>query len=156
MIGLSNGDSNQNYPDIDFAIYSAVNGALYVYEGGASRGQFGTYATGDVLRVAVESGVVKYRKNGTLLYSSTVAPTYPLLVDTSIYSLGGTLNNVKISSGGGGSSAQIHWLVTDQLGTPRMIVDQSGSVSRHDYLPFGEELSAGSRRKNHTTRVFSQ
>ncbi|MDX6501147.1 MAG: hypothetical protein QOG23_4407 [Blastocatellia bacterium] len=44
------------------------------------------------------------------------------------------------------SSANIHWLVTDQLGTPRMIADLSGSlsgVSRHDYLPFGEELYAG-------------
>jgi len=43
-------------------------------------------------------------------------------------------------------TASIHWLVTDQLGTPRMIFDQSGSlanVSRHDYLPFGEELFAG-------------
>src|SRR5713226_4392220 len=42
-----------------------------------------------------------------------------------------------------GSSVDIRWLVTDQLGTPRMIFDQSGSlanVSRHDYLPFGEEL----------------
>src|SRR5205807_3140497 len=50
------------------------------------------------------------------------------------------------SSGGGSSSANIHWLVTDQLGTPRMVFDQSGSlvnVSRHDYLPFGEELFAG-------------
>jgi RHS repeat-associated protein len=50
------------------------------------------------------------------------------------------------ASGGGGSSAQIHWLVTDQLGTPRMVFDQTGSlasVSRHDYLPFGEELFAG-------------
>jgi RHS repeat-associated protein len=45
-----------------------------------------------------------------------------------------------------GSTANIHWLVTDQLGTPRMIFDQSGSLantSHHDYLPFGEELSAG-------------
>jgi len=44
-------------------------------------------------------------------------------------------------------SADIRWLVMDQLGTPRMIFDQSGSlatVSRHDYLPFGEELFAGS------------
>jgi hypothetical protein len=36
--------------------------------------------------------------------------------------------------------------MTDQLGTPRIIFDQSGSLatmSRHDYLPFGEELPAG-------------
>ena len=40
----------------------------------------------------------------------------------------------------------IHWLITDQLGTPRMILDQTGSLAnmkRHDYLPFGEELVAG-------------
>jgi len=44
------------------------------------------------------------------------------------------------------SSVQVNWLVSDQLGTPRMIFDQSGAlatVSRHDYLPFGEELFAG-------------
>ncbi|MFL6207266.1 MAG: RHS repeat-associated core domain-containing protein [Pyrinomonadaceae bacterium] len=38
------------------------------------------------------------------------------------------------------------WLVADQLGTPRMIADKTGSlvgVKRHDYLPFGEELFAG-------------
>jgi RHS repeat-associated protein len=46
----------------------------------------------------------------------------------------------------GGPSANVKWLVSDQLGTPRMIFDQTGSlarVSRHDYLPFGEELYAG-------------
>ena len=35
--------------------------------------------------------------------------------------------------------------MTDHLGTPRLILDQTGSlatVSRHDYLPFGEELFA--------------
>jgi RHS repeat-associated protein len=40
--------------------------------------------------------------------------------------------------------ADVRWIVADQLGTPRMILDQSGSlanVSRHDYLPFGEELT---------------
>jgi RHS repeat-associated protein len=38
------------------------------------------------------------------------------------------------------------WLVTDQLGTPRMIFDKTGTlagVKRHDYLPFGEELFHG-------------
>jgi hypothetical protein len=56
-------------------------------------------------------------------------------------------------SGGGG--VDLRWLVSDQLGTPRMIFDQSGSlanVSRHDYLSFGEELFAGrSRTSFHRT-----
>ena len=37
----------------------------------------------------------------------------------------------------------VQWLLTDQLGTPRMVFDESGAlanVKRHDYLPFGEEL----------------
>ena len=44
--------------------------------------------------------------------------------------------------------ADVRWIVTDQLGTPRMIFDQTGSLAnmlRHDYLPFGEELTAGGR-----------
>ncbi|HEX7331728.1 MAG TPA: RHS repeat-associated core domain-containing protein, partial [Pyrinomonadaceae bacterium] len=40
---------------------------------------------------------------------------------------------------------KIQWLVPDHLGTPRMVIDQTGSlanIKRHDYLPFGEELFA--------------
>jgi RHS repeat-associated protein len=43
----------------------------------------------------------------------------------------------------GGSTGQVNWIVSDHLGTPRMIADQSGSLAnmkRHDYLPFGEEI----------------
>lgn len=55
------------------------------------------------------------------------------------------------TGGAGGSSANqfgVEWLVTDQLGTPRMVFDETGSlvnVKRHDYLPFGEDLVAGAR-----------
>jgi len=44
------------------------------------------------------------------------------------------------------ATSGVEWLMTDQLGTPRMVFDKTGSlsgVSRHDYLPFGEELYAG-------------
>jgi RHS repeat-associated protein len=37
----------------------------------------------------------------------------------------------------------VQWLIADHLGTPRMVFDKSGDLSkitRHDYLPFGEEL----------------
>jgi RHS repeat-associated protein len=57
--------------------------------------------------------------------------------------------NVVVTVGSSNSeyhlyTADVRWIVSDQLGTPRMIFDQSGSlanVSRHDYLPFGEELA---------------
>ena len=55
-------------------------------------------------------------------------------------------NRVLAAWASGGTD--IRWLVSDQLGTPRMIFDLSGSlagVSRHDYLPFGGDLSAGGR-----------
>ena len=46
----------------------------------------------------------------------------------------------------GGTGVELNWLVADQLGTPRMVFDKMGSLAntkRHDYLPFGEELLAG-------------
>jgi RHS repeat-associated protein len=52
--------------------------------------------------------------------------------------------------------SNLKWLVTDHLGTARLVLDKSGrltddvstptifeGVIRHDYLPFGEEVSAG-------------
>ena len=45
----------------------------------------------------------------------------------------------------GPSTPPVQWLISDHLGTPRMILDQTGnlnSIKRHDYLPFGEEIVA--------------
>jgi RHS repeat-associated protein len=45
----------------------------------------------------------------------------------------------------GSSAPPVQWLISDELGTPRMVLDQTGSLAnmkRHDYLPFGEELVA--------------
>jgi RHS repeat-associated protein len=50
------------------------------------------------------------------------------------------------ANGSSGSSSNIQWLVSDHLGTPRLIIDQTGTlanIKRHDYLPFGEEIWAG-------------
>jgi RHS repeat-associated protein len=134
---------------MEFALLPNSDGNLYVFESGVNRGIVSTYTTADVFRVAVEGGVVKYRKNGVLVYTSTIAPTYPLLVDAGLYHNGGTQASVVISGNlTGGGSPDINWLVTDQLGTPRMVFDKTGAlaaVKRHDYLPFGEEVYGGSR-----------
>jgi hypothetical protein len=97
MFGLGTGDTDQGYADIEHAVYTyPPTGQLYIYEAGVYRAWGGSYAVGDKLRVAVEGGAVKYRKNGVLLYSSTVPPTYPLNVDTSLYSTGATVAGAKI------------------------------------------------------------
>jgi RHS repeat-associated protein len=41
------------------------------------------------------------------------------------------------------AGGDIQWLVADHLGTPRMVIDLTGSLSgvkRHDYFPFGEDV----------------
>jgi RHS repeat-associated protein len=41
---------------------------------------------------------------------------------------------------------EIFWLVSDHLGTPRMIAERTGKlegIKRSDYLPFGEEIESG-------------
>jgi len=80
-----------------------------------------------------------------------------LEVPASLVGLEGyTLHGMAFSLWGGRATwdragkSSFEWLVSDHLGTPRMMIDQSGSltnVKRHDYLPFGEELfaSAGGR-----------
>ncbi|MGH9931365.1 MAG: RHS repeat-associated core domain-containing protein, partial [Pyrinomonadaceae bacterium] len=146
MCGLGNGDTTTYYTDIEYAIFIDGGAGLSIYESGNYRGSFGTYAAGDRLKVAVESGVVKYYRNSTLIYTSTVAPQYPLLVDTSLNTVNAGVYNVVITSSTASASGNINWLVADQLGTPRMIFDKTGSLAatkRHDYLPFGEELFAG-------------
>ena len=40
---------------------------------------------------------MKYSKNGTVFYTSTKTPTYPLLVDAALYTQGATLNSAVIS-----------------------------------------------------------
>ncbi|MBI4526179.1 MAG: fibronectin type III domain-containing protein [Deltaproteobacteria bacterium] len=96
FLGLSNGNAGTTGGEIKFAI-RLQSGWAEVRESGVYKKNT-TFATGDVFRIAVESGAVKYYKNGGLLYTSTVAPTYPLLVDTSIYNLNGTLSNAVIST----------------------------------------------------------
>jgi subtilisin family serine protease/subtilisin-like proprotein convertase family protein len=97
MVGLANGDSSQSFGDIESGILLVEDGSVWVYESGASRGQLTTYVSGDRFRVAVESGAVRYFKNGGVFYASLVAPAYPLVVDSALYSMGATVADVVIA-----------------------------------------------------------
>jgi hypothetical protein len=103
MLGLSSAYTVVDYTGIQYALYLTNSGALQIYESGAARGTFGTYATGDILKITVESGIVKYFQNGNLLYISNVAPTLPLGVDASLFNTGSTLSNVLVGNYNTGS-----------------------------------------------------
>ena len=115
MIGLGTGDLSQHFSDIEYAIYLPSNAPAEVYESGISKGSFGAYAGGDVFRVEVDRGAIKYRKNGALLYTSAIAPRYPLLVDTSLFTTGATVQSVVVAGdlvASGLSTASVTWANT--------------------------------------------
>jgi subtilisin-like proprotein convertase family protein len=96
MMGLSDNNQVAEWTSIKYAIYPRADAQLEVYESGVSRGIVGTYVANDRLRVSVENNQVKYYKNSTLLYTSTVAPTFPLFLDVSIYSVNGGFKDLRI------------------------------------------------------------
>lgn len=96
MMGLGNGNASASYGDIDFAWYPAADGNAYIYENGSGLGNYGgVYTTSDVFRVEAVSNQVKYYINGVLKYTSSTTPTYPLLVDCSFYTMGGSFNSIN-------------------------------------------------------------
>jgi hypothetical protein len=98
MFGLSQGDTDQSYADVDFAFYTyPPTGRLMIYEKGVYRGSAGAYGAGDTLRISVGSGGVRYWVEGTLVYASGQAPGFPLRVDCSLYSTGAIVQNARIA-----------------------------------------------------------
>jgi hypothetical protein len=96
VVGLGIGDTNQGYTDIEWGIFLTPSGFL-VFESGNARTATAPYSPGDRFSVGVESGAVKYRRNGVLIYSSLIAPVYPLVVDTSLYTIGATVTDVRVT-----------------------------------------------------------
>src|SRR3989344_8453740 len=104
--GLSKGDPNQDYKQINFALGLNASGQIYISENTVLKyGPAGSYVPGDIFKVAVESGVVKYYKNGTIFYTSSQVPSYPLLFDTSLHHTGTTVTNAKIFS----NTQNVNW-----------------------------------------------
>ena len=64
-----------------------------------------------------------------------------------VYDVAGQLAAKYFSGTAGSSPCSTCYISTDHLGSTRMITDAAGNVvSKHDHLPFGEELIAGHGR----------
>jgi hypothetical protein len=71
-------------------------GTVEVREAGAYRHGTGL-SSGDTLRIAIVGGNVEYSKNGSVFYTSSAKPSYPMLVDTSLFDNDAKISNVVIS-----------------------------------------------------------
>jgi hypothetical protein len=95
--GLSHGNDDTTYSDIDFGF--RFNGAGYadILENGIYAGGDTTYAPGDVFRISIANGRVEYSQNGRYLTESARVPQMPLLLDSSLLSMGATIRSAVIA-----------------------------------------------------------
>ncbi|HXG93815.1 MAG TPA: hypothetical protein VNN73_15830 [Blastocatellia bacterium] len=92
--GLNSANAiHQTTDDINFAIKFTSGKKASVVENGVTKTKF-KYKAGNVFRIAVESGVVNYYRNGSLIYTSSNQPDYPLLVNASLVNTMATVSNV--------------------------------------------------------------
>lgn len=87
--GFSPTDPDVTLNSIGFGLYTS-SPSLVVVESGAQPTAV-VYQAGDVVRVAIVGSSVKYSKNGAVFYTSLLAPSLPLVVDCSLYSVGAVL-----------------------------------------------------------------
>ncbi len=100
-VGLSHGNADESLADIDFGLQlsGGATPGIFINEGTGNHQVSGaSYTVNDVFRIAIERGIVKYYKNNVLLgtTTSTVAPAYPLRVDTSLSDTAPQLTNVNL------------------------------------------------------------
>jgi hypothetical protein len=103
FIGLSSGNGGTDPSEIRFAL-RLQGGNAEVRESGAYRTEI-PFGANDVLRIAYVGGTVQYSKNGGVFYTSGNGPSYPAIVDTTLFDDNATLWNVMIGNGGGGGSS---------------------------------------------------
>jgi hypothetical protein len=101
VVGLSADYADNSKNSIDFAVNTRTIGVGYrVIENGSETDLAELAAADDVLRVAVESGSVVLRLNGSIIHTFAGAISYPLFARASIYYSGGTVTTTLSSSAG--------------------------------------------------------
>lgn len=109
----TNGSFTTDYTQLNYCIHVSDQNntsgtphpphSIFIYESGSGRSisaslQDGTYTAGDTLRIQCVSGVVKYYHKQNLLYTSGVAPSYPMRVGASLACLNKTIDGVTLTT----------------------------------------------------------
>ncbi|MDZ4750756.1 MAG: choice-of-anchor L domain-containing protein, partial [Flavobacteriales bacterium] len=97
--GISAVDAGNGSGGIDYSIRLRDDATLRIVENGTNVNNPGSYSTGDVLRIFIDNNAVRYYRNATLLFTSTVAPAVaPYFVDCAMNQQNSTLNNIYITN----------------------------------------------------------
>jgi hypothetical protein len=94
-VGLGHDSSANTAYAIDYAFSFSGNGAFEIRETGTYRAA-GTFAAADVFTIAVAGTTVTYYRNGILVYTSLLPVTTPLVIDTTLQSLGAGVTSAAI------------------------------------------------------------
>jgi RHS repeat-associated protein len=96
IFGLNNGDGGVDPNEIDFALWENNEPpvpSLYVKENGHQFGPYGALQAGEPLRIEIQGSHVVYKKGTTVIRDVQRHLTYPLLLDASIFTGGGTVDD---------------------------------------------------------------
>lgn len=119
----------KNFNQIDFAIVLGSDGSVRISENASYLSPttlLGNYVPGDVFRVEVFNGKVRYLRNGALMYSSTKPIAGALRVDANLGGSGGaTVSNVRFAACAVGDTQCIK---------PGLWTDASGVLARGDIV----------------------
>ena len=126
MVGLnSNPSTGINYTNLDYAWYPTwdAGNPSYIYENGTPYGAYDAYTTSTIFEIIYDGVNVKYYLNGVLKYTSLIAPTLPLYLDSSFFS---TANGGSIDSLSFGPLSQINRFSNYKIGGGGLL-DVSGN-----------------------------
>jgi hypothetical protein len=115
MVGLNYSNDSRNYTDLNYAIYGEI-GTLSIYEGNQDKGEYGAYDPGDILSIERSGTTVAYKKNGTIIYTSTVSSAGDMRVDSTMFTKDSTIKNFQHR--GFVAELSIPYLDTDGDGLP--------------------------------------
>ncbi|ADR20544.1 hypothetical protein MATR_18330 [Marivirga tractuosa] len=103
LIGLNDDPNSTSYSNMDYALYVAGNGWLYIYENGARKTGadfLNSYIIGDVVEIRKKNGQIHYVHNGEIFWTSSKAITTDLYADVTTYNVGDRILDAKISTSG--------------------------------------------------------
>jgi hypothetical protein len=114
MVGLNTDPTtDQSYASIDFVLYAAADGNVYIYEGGGAVGggaSFGTYTSATEFAITYDGTNVRYYLDRVLVRFVPISGV-TFYMDSSFYSPGGGVNSLIF-----GPTTSLELTDTPQLG----------------------------------------